>query len=550
MDMSVPHTQAEIESWVSQQAQQARTEDDSKGFLARVGAGAQAQAGAQSAMADSPIGAFIRNVPQNVTGGVLDAAIATADKLNTLDKWLATPADVVAHNVAHPESQVKNTEELPGIIPSAELDAVRAWRESVRPNGENMGDTVAQGIAQFAVPFTAFARVFGLSTKLGFMSNIGRAAGADIAATTVSMPSHSARGSTELLELGRKSETDFGAVLREVAPDDGLVTRYINWMNDTTNESALEGEFKNSLDTLSLSGATTGLIKTAATTFKAARGLTGAALSELGGAGPVGAGAQRGMINFHGSRHELPPTPGNQLGEFDLSKVGTGEGAQTRGHGIYLAEAKPVAQGYMRAGMKAPAVVGDLPATQAAKSPAERAVAERVSLYMRAGSSLAQAQSMTERWLRNESQWATMGGKAEEITKGSAFLKKVAEAPAGNLYHVDIPDAQVAKMLDWDKPLAEQKLPPAIEELRSYLTTSTQAESGGSRLAEPGATGADLYRVLADRYSPEAASRMLSERGVPGLRFLDLQSRGAGKGTRNMVLFDPSIAKIVKREGK
>lgn len=298
MDMSVPHTQAEIEAWVSQQAQQARAEDDTKGFLSRVGAGAQAQAGAQSEMADSPIGAFVRHVPQNVTGGVLDAALATADKLNTLDQWLATPADVAAHNAVHPEQPVETEKQLPGIVPQEDLDALRAWRESVRPNGENMGDTVAQGIAQFAVPFTAFAKVFGLSTKMGLLSNIGRAAGADIAATTVAMPSHSARGSTELLELGRKAETNFGAVLREVAPDDGLITRYINWMNDTTNESTLEGEFKNSIDTLSLSGATAGLIKSAATTFKAARGLTGAALSELGGAGPVGAGAQRGSVTL------------------------------------------------------------------------------------------------------------------------------------------------------------------------------------------------------------------------------------------------------------
>lgn len=300
MDDAGRMTREELLARIDQQIAEQDNKDQDTSFLARVGAGAQAQAGAQSAMADSPIGTFVRHIPQNVTVGVLDAAIATADKLNTLDKWLATSADVAAHNVAHPEQPIETEKQLPGIVPQEALDALKAWRESIRPNGEDIGDTVTQGIAQFAVPFAGFAKVFGLSRAAGVLSNIGRAAGADVATTTVALPSHSARGSAELLELGRKAETNFGAMLREIAPDDGLLTKYINWMNDTTNESALEGEFKNSLDTLSLSGTTAGLVKIAAMTFKAAHGLTGAALSELGGAGPApgGRAAQRGSVTL------------------------------------------------------------------------------------------------------------------------------------------------------------------------------------------------------------------------------------------------------------
>ena len=49
---------------------------------------------------------------------------------------------------------------------------------------------------------------------------------------------------------------------------------------------------------------------------------------------------------YHGTPHRLPPTPRNPLGEFDASKIGTGEGAQSYGHGIYTAENPNVAKTY------------------------------------------------------------------------------------------------------------------------------------------------------------------------------------------------------------
>ena len=46
----------------------------------------------------------------------------------------------------------------------------------------------------------------------------------------------------------------------------------------------------------------------------------------------------QGITAYHGSPHEFD--------QFDLSKIGTGEGAQSYGHGLYFAEAEPVAVGY------------------------------------------------------------------------------------------------------------------------------------------------------------------------------------------------------------
>ena len=47
------------------------------------------------------------------------------------------------------------------------------------------------------------------------------------------------------------------------------------------------------------------------------------------------------LTAFHGTPHKI-------LGKFDISKVGTGEGAQAYGHGMYFAEAPTVAKEYQR----------------------------------------------------------------------------------------------------------------------------------------------------------------------------------------------------------
>jgi len=46
----------------------------------------------------------------------------------------------------------------------------------------------------------------------------------------------------------------------------------------------------------------------------------------------------------------------------------------------------------------------------------------------------------------------------------------------------------------------------------------------------------------------ERASMWLLEQGIPGIKYYDAGSRAAGEGTRNFVLFDPEIAKILKAD--
>jgi hypothetical protein len=49
--------------------------------------------------------------------------------------------------------------------------------------------------------------------------------------------------------------------------------------------------------------------------------------------------------------------------------------------------------------------------------------------------------------------------------------------------------------------------------------------------------------------SPVFQSERLNEAGIPGIRYLDQGSRGAGEGTRNYVVFQPEIIEILRRYG-
>jgi len=49
---------------------------------------------------------------------------------------------------------------------------------------------------------------------------------------------------------------------------------------------------------------------------------------------------ERGMVGYHGSPHDFPPTVKNPLGEFTDKAIGSGDGGQAFGYGHYIAEGK------------------------------------------------------------------------------------------------------------------------------------------------------------------------------------------------------------------
>ena len=118
---------------------------------------------------------------------------------------------------------------------------------------------------------------------------------------------------------------------------------------------------------------------------------------------------------------------------------------------------------------------------------------------------------------------------------------------AGNLYTVDLPDEHIAKMLDWDKPLSEQ--PAGVREaLRKIGFVDDKGVTPDFATYHANPSGDDIVRRLQEKLGEVEASSILRSQGIPGIKYLDAGSRSTKEGTRNFVIFDPDIAKIMKRD--
>lgn len=266
-----------------------------------------------------------------------------------------------------------------------------------------------------------------------------------------------------------------------------------------------------------------------------------------------------GATVWHGSPHKFD--------KFDASKIGTGEGAQAYGHGIYTAETPDVAKSYMALGHMQGNVskVGRKPINDVYSQleTAEQQLfgnryIDQATKNAR-GRVISDQKAMLEDLMNN--------GLAPDVLKSARdngyspeavkwFEKQVAPRyqPNGNLYKVDLPDEHIAKMLDWDKPLSQQ------QQLRGALDKFT-AEYG---LVEPkpNMSGKEYYQALENytgatsaegikRNVSQDVSGLLKQYGIPGIRYLDQGSRNAGTGTSNFVVFpgNEGILSILERNG-
>ena len=215
---------------------------------------------------------------------------------------------------------------------------------------------------------------------------------------------------------------------------------------------------------------------------------------------------------FHGSPYDFE--------RFDTSKIGTGEGAQAYGHGLYFAEKEGTARSYR-----------DQLAT--AQTPEETAA---WYLHDAGGDRNAAIAQMTDHAV-NGGIGAT-ADQAANIRAGLQLLKSGAEitprAP-GKMYEVNIA-SDPEQFLHWDKTVGQH--PPAV---RDKLLDMGYGDTD---------RGADVYSHMArGKEGDVGASQRLQAAGIPGIRYLDQGSRGAGEGTHNYVVFDANTIDILRKYG-
>lgn len=272
-----------------------------------------------------------------------------------------------------------------------------------------------------------------------------------------------------------------------------------------------------------------------------------------------------GMTVYHGSPHIFE--------KFDPSKIGTGEGAQAYGKGMYMAQNPQVAKEY-----KDKLTVGE-----------DYVNGELLDIYKpqhflasalkNSSGNLAEAKDYLQ-------MMATRGGsKSIKDTANSALtlfekgeLPKVEHIkPEGGFYKVDLPDTHIRRMIDWDEPIKNQ--PVHVRNLAKTLGVDLN-DMGGDLIGKIG--------------KGEVGKIVLQKAGIPGIKYLDQASRNAagwhitppsntvsgkwmvkgsdynskgnhfdteqeakdfmkqklGEATRNFVVFDPNHLSILERNNQ
>jgi hypothetical protein len=309
----------------------------------------------------------------------------------------------------------------------------------------------------------------------------------------------------------------------------------------------------------------------------AAAPMTGLLGNQAGGALPKGyARNQSGAIVWHGSPHKFD--------RFDASKIGTGEGAQAYGHGLYLAESQGVGQQYADVLSSPRNRVMDKAGVYIEPSPMGDGmyrIARQSEIGKMRGQTGDATQGLTDYQFPNlaaaikaakKSGYLPRQGKpllnaigedgkyvpvrrAADVTEeafghGPEYAQFIASEP-GNLYKVDLPDDAIARMLDWDKPLYRQK-PEVRKAVRELVDEKTQPGTYAQWVKASRPDMRTLQNDMLDSMDNSAISEALRGKGIPGIRYLDGGSRSAGSGTSNFVVFpgNEGLLNILERNGQ
>jgi hypothetical protein len=291
-------------------------------------------------------------------------------------------------------------------------------------------------------------------------------------------------------------------------------------------------------------------------------------------------GANLFQSAWHGSPHVFD--------KFDLSKIGTGEGAQAFGWGLYFAESRGLAEYYQRTltngkgrpsakitlpdgrvydRAKDPKVYDTLDRLLKDGNPDESVIATLEMTVRRQAKQLEEAKALPsnsslggikdpeirklrERWANN-----SVALTALKSFGRSGLKQEIGASEAGRLFRVDLPEDD--QLLFWDRSLSGQnkQVQTAIKSLeinKPGLFSSPQKKADYKELINlidgknwESTTAYQFYGKLS-RYvgGDKVASMMLLEAGIPGHKFLDGVSRDKGEGTYNFVMYDDGVVNV------
>src|SRR5574337_1974390 len=180
------------------------------------------------------------------------------------------------------------------------------------------------------------------------------------------------------------------------------------------------------------------------------------------------------IIAYHGSPHKFDA--------FDASKIGTGEGAQAYGHGLYFAQNEGVANSYRgEPDLKYQRLNGHM-------SPTEEGVYDM-------------AMKPDPDWSHNAFKAMRRAGKSDDEIFDA--IDKI-QRGRGHMYQVAI-HADPEQFLDWDKPRSKQH--PKIRQFIEHHADARRLTGNSftkGQLSEP--TGQDIFNRMSGLRTPEMQS--------------------------------------------
>ena len=250
----------------------------------------------------------------------------------------------------------------------------------------------------------------------------------------------------------------------------------------------------------------------------------------------------------------------------------TGEGANAYTSGHYLAEAHRVAMEYVRKLARSSDWKFTQKVTDKYKDQLKAIDKARAKLEGPKPGEKGFPKSVAE-WEKRLGLWSIEDSKkwdnlAKERFRLETKMKQEGGTmidPSGYLYTAKIKDDVYGKMLDWDKPLTQQKglldkIDPEGKIMRDVKERFRQPGANESEFFSK-MRGQDLVKYL--KGNPELARYVvegyLKARGVPGIKYFDQESRPRyihslrkdvtpKKQTRNVVSYEPKDIEIIGRQ--
>ena len=247
-----------------------------------------------------------------------------------------------------------------------------------------------------------------------------------------------------------------------------------------------------------------------------------------------------GITAYHGSPHTFD--------KFDSSRIGTGEGAQSYGHGLYFADTEGTARHYRDALTSTSYKANVYVDGKAVPDKAVWYTAEQLGVTRDQAAALQRVAQQGGLNLKTKRDQAIAAQLGDDLMRRLKIEPR--EANPGSMYQVRL-NVKPDELLDWDRPLSQQS-----EFMRGKVTGIL------GRTPPVDHPGGTLYNRMAEEFGgargapPPEMTERLKAAGIKGIRYKDAGTRNSAaiadaSGTvsilRGAVKKHPSDATLAQR---